>query len=422
MTKLIYTRNHLQKVLKSRLAVYAGSLVCFLVFLFNFQGYSTPYGSNSGLYQERADSYSEFSVRNTVMRNVLLGYSSVPILPYSTVAEDYTFKVGSPEAYPDYYSNFQIQTIPLTLAAKILNLESIYSFNVFFNFCRLLTMLFLAYLLVKLIANFCRRIQFEKLNFLIPVLSSSLVGAIYFCGNLYFLMFLMILPAVYISNQHLGGKVPHWLPIFLMSMIQFLHGFEFFSIYVTIIISTILIFGPKKRWTNLVVDGSKVALNQLIAFISSFILQVFLFTVGDASNKTFMEIFTIIYRSVTVRNFSTKDVPTPFTNDFFLIISSRVELPALDFLGFVKISQFSVIVFVVIYFLYRIQKFDQIDLGLLTLGIFGYASWYVLGYQHIMWHYQYDWYIFALTFGISSILILLRAVSKTTSFLLHKGI
>jgi len=44
--------------------------------------------------------------------------------------------------------------------------------------------------------------------------------------------------------------------------------------------------------------------------------------------------------------------------------------------------------------------------------LLGYASWYVFGYQHVMWHYMYDWYIFAVSTGLASIMLLVKLLAE----------
>jgi len=98
--------------------------VAMFFFVFNPQGTSsTAYGSGGGRYADRVDSFSEYIVRNTIKRNILNNddFSLLPILTKGYNNEDYNYY---PNDYQKYYSNPILQTIPATIIAKTLKLNT----------------------------------------------------------------------------------------------------------------------------------------------------------------------------------------------------------------------------------------------------------------------------------------------------------
>jgi hypothetical protein len=45
--------------------------------------------------------------------------------------------------------------------------------------------------------------------------------------------------------------------------------------------------------------------------------------------------------------------------------------------------------------------------------VIAYFSWYVFAYQHIMWHSQYDWLLFAVTIQLALLVVLGTRVRAT---------
>src|SRR5438874_10807845 len=107
--------KNLRRVVPSGMFVLYATIALFF-FLFIPQGLVFDYGWGGGRYEDRADSFSEYLVRDTVKRNIINEKDAglLMIMPEGFPRGDYSYS----EKYYKYRSNAAIQTLPITLVAK----------------------------------------------------------------------------------------------------------------------------------------------------------------------------------------------------------------------------------------------------------------------------------------------------------------
>ncbi len=378
------------------------TIAVMFFFIFNPQGLNFGYGSGNGRYADRVDSFSEYIVRNTIKRNILNKDDSslVPIVTKGYGSGNYEY---NPDGYTKYVSNLTIQTIPATVLAKVLRLDTEVKLDRFFGILRLVNALLLSIFIVGIFLSYCS-IQKNNFAFLIPFLVGCSSGFIYFSQNLYFSSFLIVLPAFYIATQLRYRQGFNKYLVFLFGGLYFLRGFEFSTVFALLTAFSAALFtlgSMTKKMKMALLAFSLICL----AFAGSIILQI-IFVSAD-SGLSLGDTARRLFGNIQHRTQSATGVPFPFSVQFVKSMNERWSYPAFSVStnGFV-LSQLNIIVIMLFGIISRLSKITDNEKIIYLYGFFGYASWYIFAYQHIMWHSMYDWYIFALTMGLSFGLLL----------------
>ena len=194
--------------------------------------------------------------------------------------------------------------------------------------------------------------------------------------------------------------------IFTLGFLQFSHGFEFITVYVISVVCM--------NWIAAILRSEKAPLREsltcFLTLVSSFITSLGLLIVAQLQSRedriSFLDAVSNILDRIVTRNISENGVPQRLSADFFSEMYRRWNLDGFSFLNLMSLSQFGVVV-IFLSFLsvrkYRLKKLTQLDLAIVVFSFGSYSSWYLFGYQHIMWHYMYDWYIFSLTVGLGTL-------------------
>lgn len=386
------------------------SIVSTMFFLANPQNLYFDYGSGNGRFADRGDSFSEYIVRNTIKKNILQPDTPglLPIITKGYRNEDYNYY---PENFENYRSNLSFQIIPATFLAKIIGLKTEKELDNYLEFLRGINALLFSYFIVSIIFLFCRKYNY-KASFTIPFLIGGLHGFVYFSQNLYFASALLLLPAFYISAQLAKQKEKQQFNgyvTYIFGCLYFLRGFEFSTIYALITAFTATLFtdGDLKQKLN---SGLKAFSIICVSFISSLIIQATVIAFHD--QLPIQESISSILHKVKHRNLSISDVPAPFSQAFFETMKWRGNLSAFSLTDNTPaLSQFNIMILMAISFFIRIKKISFNEFLIYFYAFFGYASWYIFAYQHIMWHNMYDWYIFSLTFGISFCMLCIQYIN-----------
>jgi hypothetical protein len=388
--------------------VAAWTLLASFLILLNPQALETDYGTGNGKYSDRIDSFSEYIVRNTVTFNATedKGFTLLPIITKGYFGEgspDYTY-VG--DGAVQYTSSLVVQTIPISLIASALNLESESDFKTYFSGLRLIQAVVLSLLLMIFAYSFTK---FHGLRggWIAPIAVGTSAGFVLFAQNLYFLSPLMIAPAVLVAVQVLrkGRWSPLW--VFVLALANFLRGYEFLSVAALLTAFAAMIFATGE-WRPRLLSGAKAFGLVVLAFMSALMMHFAAIVLGSANHYSFSGALEVVLERAKTRNFSTEGVPSPLGNEFFATVRWELLQPAFKLVeGVPSVSKFAVLLAVLLVCALRAGRMTKPETTIVSFGLLGYASWYVVGYQHIMIHRMYDWYIFSLTVGLAATLLLI---------------
>lgn len=379
--------------------------IAVFFFVFNPQGLNFPYGNGNGKFLDRADSYSDYIVRNTIKRNVLIEEDSsfFPIFTKGYKNNDYNFYVDN---YIKYTSNLSLQTVPATIIAKALNFNTEKKLDMFFGLLRLAHALTFSLLLCTFLFYFCKSQQLKH-HFLIPFLVGGSTGFVFFSQNLYFVSSLILMPAVLIAYQLCNYNRFSKVIVFMLGFVFFLRGYEFATIFAILTGFSAALFASG-NWQNkaklFAVAFGIICLSFVAALFCHIVLVAadtnWALSIADSAKQAFS--------TVQMRTSSFKNVGAPFSPDFLFRIQQRWSMVAFSIIqtGF-QISQLGVILLMAFILVLRLKTMSNIESMIFTYSVAGYLSWYVFAYQHIMWHVMYDWYIFALTVGLAFSLLMI---------------
>ncbi len=395
------------------------TIAVMFFFVFNPQGLSFEYGSGNGKYADRADSFSEYIVRNTIKRNILNKQDSsfTPIVTRGYDKREYAY---TPDGYTRYVSNLALQTVPATILARLLSLDNEEKLDRFFSILRLANALLLSIFIVEIFLCYCRTQQ-NRLEFLIPLLVGCSSGLIFFSQNLYFASCLIVLPAFYIARQLCHHRSFNKYPILFFGVAYFLRGFEFSTVFALLTAFSAALFTSGSMTRKM--KAALLAFGLIcLAFAAALILHVIL--VSADSGQSFGDTARNMLNNIQHRTQSTTGVPFPFGAQFVKVMNERWAYPAFSVTenGF-ALSQLGIIITMLLGVISRARRITDNEKIIYLYGFLGYASWYVFAYQHIMWHAMYDWYIFAMTMGLSFGLLFVFYTSLSADYfkaLFHK--
>lgn len=391
-------------------------LASFLIVV-NPQALATDYGTGNGAYPDRVDSFSEFIVRNTVIYNTTEDetYSFLPIITkgyFDETAPHYTY---SGDEVLQYTSSLALQTVPMSVLASVLQLESDSDFKAYFSALRVIQAVAFAFLLMVFAYAFTR---FHSLRggWIAPLAVGTSAGFVLFAQNLYYFAPVMIAPAVLIAvHMYRRGKWnPAW--VFLLSLANFLRGYEFLSVAALLTTFAAMVF-VSGGWRARLLAGFRAFAISVLAFVSAFAIQIAVISLNLARDISLLESLALVVNRAKLRNLSTEGVPAPLGNEFFTTVMWEWLQPGFKLVeGIPSLSKFAVLLVLLIICTIRVGRMTKLEVTLVSFGLLGYVSWYVVGYQHIMIHRMYDWYIFALTVGIAATMLLIVYLDRALRF------
>ena len=390
------------------------TLIALLFFLYNPQGLFFAYGSGNEIYIDRGDWFSEYIVRNTVKRNVLTNkdIGTIPVVTSGYLSNDYNFY---PDGYIKYYSNSVLQTVPITIVAKLLRLDTEEGVDLLLNIFRVLAGLFCAYFYTSII-HYCAKSPESFCSFLIGLSTGSSAGLIFFSQNLYFLPALLLAPAYFIMRDLTNlGRIRTPL-IFTTSLIYFLRGFEFATILALLTASCAMISTTNRndRLKNGLLGFGLVCL----AFLSGVLIHVGLVAWDGNWTLSFSATIQRAFGGVLHRTTSWDGVPVPLSYSFFAALYDRWHDVAFSIVqGWPSLSERLIILILIVGGTLRLRIMSYQEVILYIYGFGGYMSCYIFTYQHIMWHGMYEWYVFSLTLGLSFSCLLPSYVANITASL-----
>jgi hypothetical protein len=193
----------------------------------------------------------------------------------------------------------------------------------------------------------------------------------------------------------------------LVAALNFLCRYEFTPLFSLLVILPCLAFDAGEDFRIKLRKSVCYFLATVFGFFIAVVLHVA--WVAADLDSTIAHAFSIAFESARLRTMSQEGVPSPLSFQFIRTIAERMIRPG--FILPINISTINLSVpkgiilialggMSVVYL--RAGSFRQ--LALFAWGITAYSCWYILGYQHIMWHAAYDYWLFSLSIGLVMIL------------------
>ncbi|MDR5793744.1 hypothetical protein QCE49_10215 [Caballeronia sp. LZ008] len=385
-------------------------IIIATIFIFNPAGLRHDVGDGNGKYIDIVDSFSEYLIRDKV-KNEILGTENKGVLlivPRGYADKDFAY-------YPDgtrtYLANLALQGYAASLVARGLGLKTEKQIDIFLGAFRMLN----AFLLALILCVFFRRISREyHLNCapLVPILLSSMAGLVFFSQNLYFITAVFYAPFAW--SAFAAGRWSNrvlYAGFVALSFLNFSRGYEFATVYTINSVFAALCFlrgSPRQVIRVAVFVFASVCLGFLIAAFDHVLIVCH--AIGRSSLRVGAE---LAFSTLTHRTASFDSVPLPFTTKFFDTIRGRMGDTAFVFPWFFqwKLTEGNVFAIATIALLVRLQRLSRLEKLVFVWAPISYVSWYVFAYQHIMWHFMYEWDIFSATIGIGFCILALQYCS-----------
>lgn len=381
------------------------SLFVWISFLLVPQGVQPIGGSGSGQgkFEDRADSFSEHIVRNTVMNNIagLENRGWLPVLISGHANGDYGFRITSSGTY---FSHLVFQSAILTKAAKLLQIDNDKGFHWLFRTARAINAALLAFFTV---ATALMLTSAWKLNndWIIPVFFSSSTGWLLFSQNLYHMLWLGWMVTAFVTYSTLNdlGKHKTLLISTTLSTIVFLRGYEFATVFCLISSGLAFILQKEHELKDRVIAFFETFLSIFLGFIIA--LTIHSFAITSQIDISFSDSLDKILASTKLRLQSMTYVQWPLSSEFYAHLNSVWNESGLTFSSKHFLSKgfmlFAAIGLILIF--NNLLKERSSIYSAIILAMIAYSSWYIAAYQHIMYHYFFDTIIFANTIGFFSI-------------------
>ncbi len=383
-------------------------LATFALILANPQGLQNPSGTGNGQYADLGDSFSESIVRNTTIRNATIPSdpSILPIIAKGYAAGDYHYY---PDHYTKYYTNLSLQTLIFGKLAVLLKFNDQNKIEYLFTTLRLINLFLFSIFTSYFALNFCIQNNLKSI-YAIPILLSFSAGFILYGQNLYFLSATMVAPAALISGQLSRTGRFSWAAVFALGFCYFLRQYELATVFALLTAFSAALFTASKakaRAKNALIAFSAI----LAAFLVTACLHVLIVFADSQMTLSLRASFALAFQTATERTLSLSHAPAPFTRAFFAAMELRWEQWAFRIAGHtVQISERNLLLVMLALVPVIAWRRKPVEITILLYGFAGYVSWYIFAYQHIIVHAMYDWYIFALTIGLSFSLLALIAL------------
>ena len=407
--------NHTRPSANAMIVLLYAAIAMFF-FIFNPQALKFDYGDGNGRFADRVDSYSEYIVRNTVKRNILVkeDNSFFPIITKGYAESDYKFYA---DKYKKYTSNLSLQTGPVTLIAKLLNFNTEKKLDMLFGLLRLVNALVFSCLLCTFLFYFCK-FQQLKHHFLVPFLVGGSAGFMFFSQNLYFVSALMLMPAALIAYQMCNKGCFSKVIVFVLGLVFFLRGYEFATIFALLTGFSAALFATGDWYKRAKVFALAFSLI-CAAFIVAILCHIILISADSGWTLSVSDAAKQAFYNVQLRTSSINGVPVPLGPAFLHAMNERWSTTAFSIIqSGLKLTELDVLLLMALILVVRLKTMLPTEKMIVAYGGLGYLSWYVFAYQHIMWHQMYEWYIFSLTMGLAFSLLIIIYLNAFIEFVL----
>lgn len=404
-----------------------------LFFYLNLSNQSTNYGTRGGQFEDQADSYSHYLIRNTIINNIIgrENQNKSLIITKNYVKEDFNYYPDETKIYTHSrsYQNKIYQKIILNSPFFKINSDQNYKNNFYFflkkikiipnnspninieyhiQFFRFINCFILSIIIISFSISIIGR---NYLAMLMTLLISLITGISIFSSNLYVPIWTLILPLTFYKFLHFNKSFIFYFFLCLFgSFVNFSSTYLFAPTYGFISLLPIVIYYICKKEFHF-----KLCFAAFLGVILGFILAL-LFHTQEISNElsiSFTEAFNSITESSGDRFLSIKDVPYPGSLSFFKAILSRQLWIGFNIPFIISIPK-SIFLFLFIYLLIKELKSEYKIL--FFWGLITYVVYYLLFYNHIMHHDFFDTLLSAISIQITLIIfIFMKLIEKLNS-------
>jgi hypothetical protein len=417
------------KIINNKFSIYF--VLIIICFCFNIPNVKYPYGTGNGQYEDSIDSFSEYNVRNTVQKNIYHPNEYHPFLIISNgyANPGYDWKYYDDTYRTQYRSNLALQSLPFTFIASVFKIKTETGFDAYFNVLRKLNAICFALIMTIFFYNFCKKKKYQN-NSLIPIMVILNSGFALYSQNLYFISAVYVLPLAILSSELLKKNNYSFYSVLLCGFLSFLRGYEFATLF-ALLVAFVCFYFKEGDLESRFKSSIKGFLIIVLSFAIIALLHIFLIKHYEYFPISYSQAFEIFSGPIKYRSLSLDWVPTPLSFGFFEHLF-RTWLYDLGFsffqIGDMKagnthnlgIPQIIILILYFHLFFNRIKKADLDEKSIFAYSFFGYISWYIFSYQHIMGHgsmYNYFIFSFSIMLGFSMLLLSILNEGKQKKFL-----
>ena len=347
----------------------------------------TVYGSGNGKFADQVDSFSEYIIRNTVL-NRLKGVENTEgslIITKGYPDLDYTYY---PDGTRQYYSHRGIQ-VDVYTAIGFLNRKAFTeNSDEYFQAFRFINCL----LLSVCVAVFFVWLFGKNLLSVLALTAFSFAGGIaLFASNLYFMAWTLLTPLLCFPLLVSGHKKAYVISALFFSALYFSVRYEFATTFALMWVLPILILPLKTGRID-----TKTGLLSFAAVCLGFILALLAhhFSIALEKQISIADAAGLIFENTAMRMVTLEDVPPPFSPEFFKSMVLRWVWNGFTVPLFFYAPKIAVLL---VFLILLLRTKDMTFRRLFLWALIAYLSWYVVAYQHIVFHEMYDSLLFAAT-------------------------
>jgi hypothetical protein len=395
-----------------------------ILIFFNISDQSTDYGRRNNLYEDSADSYSHYIVRNSII-NDLIGYENKngPLIltkKYSYLdsenltKEDFNYYNDNTILYThsrtyqrkiytnlikvsplykiEIQKNINDKLLYLLTKARIFpNSQIDFKIEIHLQFFRYLNTLILSIILTVFAVSLNGK---NNLALIMSCLMSLITGITIHSSNLYVPSWPLLIPLLYFSILKKYKSI--WICFFLNligSYIYFSSNYLFAATFGFLSLLPIILLSVKENRLL-----KKLILITFFGFIVGFFIAVY-FHVNEVSlelNLKYQEAISNIFESASTRIFSL--YPMPFGISFFkIMLTNQLAVGFKMPLLFTLTKSFFLFIFIFI-FLKSVKTNYKF---LFWWGFLTYLINYIFNYSHMMHHNIFDTLLFGVSIQLS---------------------
>ena len=405
------------KAINNKFSIYF--ILISICFCFNIPNIKYPYGTGDGQYADSIDSFSEYNVRNTIQKNIYHPNQYHPFLIFSNGYSNpgYDWKYYDDTYTTQYRSNLALQSLPMTILASVLKISTEKEFDTYFTVLRKINAISFALILTIFFYNFCKKKKYKNTS-LIPILIVLNSGFVLYSQNLYFISAVYVLPLAVLSSELLKKNSYSFFSVLVCGFLAFLRGYEFATLF-ALLVAFVCFYFKEGDLESKLKSSIKGFFITVLSFAIITLIHIFLIWHYENFPITLMQAFETFTNPIKIRSLSIDGVPPPLSLGFFGHFY-RVWLYDLGFsffqAGDIKVGsdhnfgipQIAILIVYMHLFWHRIKKADLDECSIFAYSLFGYISWYIFAYQHIMGHggmYNYFIFSFSVMLGFSMLLI-----------------
>jgi hypothetical protein len=358
----------------------------------------------NGRWRDPIDSYSEYLVRNTVIHR-LAGRSTdgFMVTAKGFPREDYSYY---PDSMQGYYSSLTVQQRTIFALARAAGVTDERGVHALVDRLKPIAGVLLGVVLIAGVLLTARPVGTRDYFVILLMLGFS-AGLVIFARNLFWVTFTYFLPLLATASLYRGRITGRLVVAYSCAVaVMLLMHYEFWPVFVLVSLLPVV----TRASTNRVVLRNATALVACSVVTFCAVLTLHLAVLSHETHVSFGRAFAIIAERMRERNLSTTGVPSPLSIAAVRQLASRQVHGVAIALPGVRVPHAAISLVYVVLAWWAWRRREAVVGRILALGALAYSCWYVLGYQHIMWHIEYDRLLFASTVQLALTIALVFAM------------